>query len=348
MSSTILGSDRTGRLRPAVFAVLSAIGLATAASPACGDDRSWRGELATGAGYFGLDGVSRLGSQTAVAAFKPLSGDSAAFVYANTNQYSGGAQYGGAFGLFKAPTGTSSLRDRLGFSAAYDSYTDTRLGSPYVGSVTGDVEMLFGDRGAIPLIGGARYVRTVTGASIDAMPQAVFNNGAPGGPFSLEGLEATEIYGRTNVRGTALELGLGYLDGPNLTTYRAAIAAPLSDRVGVRFQLTGDDEDQWTGFAGVSFALGPLPTSRRRPFPIVPNRQPLLLSERPAPQDADGEVVLTAGELDSTVNHVPAPHHPPTLTTVLPPNHGPCDCAVRGKFASVVSHRLATQEFLLR
>ncbi|NNJ27188.1 hypothetical protein [Alienimonas chondri] len=322
------------------------------ADPARGGDSGWRGELATGAGYFDLDATSRLGSQTVLSAYRPLSSDTACFITGNTNQFDAGSQYGAAFGLFKAPTGPNSLTDRLGWSATYDSFTDSRLGSPYIGTFSGDLEWLFGGGGHAPIIGGARYARTVTGSTVDCLPQAVYQNGMSGGPFDFRGLNAVELYGRSTVGVAQLELGVGYLDGPHLTTYRAALAAPLSDRVGLRMQATGGDDDQWTGFAGLTFAL-----SGRRAVQTVRSRDPLLDAPAglalAASEERDGQTDgIQLAQLNSSDEHaggilaVAATQPGPRF--VSPGTCGCCSCALNSKFGSVVNHRLSTQENLLR
>ena len=219
----------------------------------------WNWQVITGLSYFNFPTDSRVGSQSVLAGYLPVLDDTAIFVQGNTTLFDGGEQYGGSLGLLKAPTSLRSWYERVGWSVSYNSFTDTRVGSPYIGSFSGDLEAIVTERfGFTPLVAGVRFNQTVTGASIDPLPGVVDAFGQPAGSTPFGGVSTVGGYVRGNIGVNQLRLGAGYLEQADLVTYDASLIRPLTRRIGLRLRGATDSDSNWTGFAGFSVALGRL------------------------------------------------------------------------------------------
>ena len=235
----------------------------------------WNWILDTGVSYFDFPSDSRVGGQTILTGYKPLLDDVAFITHGSINLFDGGEQLGGSVGIIKAPTSMCSLYDRLGGELAYDSFTDTRFGSPYIGSLRGNVELMLAEDGGpgplgrvfsgSPLIGGVRWSQTVTGTSLD-IPNTFFP-GVPGVAGVVPGGSTrVPFQGVTSVGGylagqlgvNRFQAGASYLDQADLAIYDLAVTRPLRQGVNLRLLGSVDERGNSSAYAGVAIALGRL------------------------------------------------------------------------------------------
>jgi len=208
----------------------------------------WFGRAYGGVSYFDVATGARLGNEYGADLIFPLYRSLAAYGNVSANHFSGGTQFLGTVGLFKAGTVyTCYGMDRIGYGVLFDQFTDSRFDDLYISQLRMGVDY-------------ALSGSTTVGAILtEPLEEDVVDLASPGGPASLTDLRTTravDFFVLRRVGRAALSASIGYRDVADTVIYGANLSFPVNNRVNTFVKAEYQDVGIWSSFAGLEFRFG--------------------------------------------------------------------------------------------